>query len=369
MEMLPVLVAVIAAVVMIAAVHVWYAWGVAQVLAAQGVDSWRAWVPLLNESELFRLGRIEPVKAVLLLVPFVSVYALVLKVIAAHRIGARYGRGAGTTALAVVLPPVWATVLSGAQPLAPDAAADADADDADEAAAALLGGRPATALAAAAVPAPPAAEVPPAALPEVVAAQATPAAPAPGATGAHPISSVPLSPLPTVAPSPTAAPAATPAAAPVAAPAASPSPAASPASTASASPAAVEPEPAPADEHTHLVRQRTRRRGSWDIELPGGEVVSATARILVLGRKPGGGDPAVQYITVDDATRTVSKEHARIEWAGDGWTITDLGSTNGVALVADDGTEQRLTAGTPAPLFGRFLLGDAKLELRATPAG
>jgi predicted component of type VI protein secretion system len=123
----------------------------------------------------------------------------------------------------------------------------------------------------------------------------------------------------------------------------------------------------PAEDRTQMVRQRTRRRGSWDLVLPTGEVVPATARTLVLGRKPSGGDASVQYVTVDDATRTVSKEHARIEWAGDGWAITDLGSTNGVALVAEDGSERRLAPGVATPLTERFLLGDARLELRAAP--
>ncbi|KEP74117.1 hypothetical protein HR12_20385, partial [Microbacterium sp. SUBG005] len=92
--------------------HVWYAIGLSRVIAVHGGEPWRAWVPLVNEAEVFRLGRLDPVRAVLLIVPFVSVYALVLKARAAHRLGESTGRGAGTTALAVVLPPAWAMLLA-----------------------------------------------------------------------------------------------------------------------------------------------------------------------------------------------------------------------------------------------------------------
>ena len=129
------------ALVLLGALHLWYAWAVSRVLAAHGAPTWRAWVPLLGEAELFRLGRVDPVKVVLLLVPFVAVYGVVLRAIAVHRIGAGYGRGAGMTALGALLPPVWATVLAGAQPVAAHSA-DADA----EGAAPLLPEPPSTAL-------------------------------------------------------------------------------------------------------------------------------------------------------------------------------------------------------------------------------
>ncbi|YAF74739.1 DUF5684 domain-containing protein [Sphingomonas sp. G5] len=94
------------------ALHVWYAIGLSRVFATHGGEPWRAWIPLVNEAELFRLGRLDPVRAVLLVVPGVNIYGLVLKATAAHRIGQTAGRGAGTTALAVIFPPVWATILS-----------------------------------------------------------------------------------------------------------------------------------------------------------------------------------------------------------------------------------------------------------------
>ncbi len=103
------------------ALHVWYAIGLSRVLETRGAERWRAWVPLVNDAEIFRLGGIDPVRAVLLVVPVVNIYALVLKARAAHRLGTAVGRGAGTTALALLLPPVWAQVLA-----APERATDAE---------------------------------------------------------------------------------------------------------------------------------------------------------------------------------------------------------------------------------------------------
>ncbi|PTT19438.1 hypothetical protein DBR36_07510, partial [Microbacterium sp. HMWF026] len=108
------LIAAIAAALLVPALalHVWYAIGLSRVFDARGAERWRAWVPLVNDAEIFRLGGIDPVRAVLLVVPVVNIYALVLKARAAHRLGTAVGRGAGTTALALLFPPAWAQVLA-----------------------------------------------------------------------------------------------------------------------------------------------------------------------------------------------------------------------------------------------------------------
>lgn len=346
-----------------AAWHVWYAVGFARVLAAHGLPTWRAWVPVLNEAELFRLGRLEPVAAALFLVPVVSLYAVVLKVVAAHRVGEAYGRGAGTTALAVLLPPVWSGVLASERPTA--VAVD-DEDDDDVAVDAP----------ASAVPPAPAGGLPPVPAGPGVIAPSVFGSPAVGA----PISAPPAAgeaPLITAAPltAPPAAPAATPAAAlPV------PAPLTAPPSAPAASPAAAPAPPAPAADVPGPRRSRrsaeaapveseertqlSRGPRAWELVLPTGQVVPVAARTIVLGRRPDAADEGVQYVTVPDDTRTVSKQHARLSWTGDAWTLTDLGSTNGVALVAADGSEQRLAAGASVPANGGFLLGDARLVLR-----
>ncbi|PTT17591.1 hypothetical protein DBR36_10495, partial [Microbacterium sp. HMWF026] len=121
---------------------------------------------------------------------------------------------------------------------------------------------------------------------------------------------------------------------------------------------------APVEEQTQTVRPRSRRRGEWTLDLPDGTRVPLTSRAVLLGRKPVASDESVQAVPIADHTRTVSKQHARLEWTVTGWTVTDLESTNGVTLVHDDGRTERIAAGSTAIAPGRFRLGDAHLELR-----
>lgn len=309
-----------------AAFHVWYAFGLSRVFRANDTDPWRAWVPLMNEAELFRLGRVDPAKAALFLVPVVNVYALVLKIIAVHRVNVDAGRGAGSTALAVLLPPVWATVLGGARPATP-IAAPVPAD------------RPAPVFAVAPpVAAPPAAIAPP------PAAAPAPVLPAPGIAPA---------PAPGVVPAPAPAPA-------VAVP---PSPVPPPAAAA----------PAPAAPVTPPLTRRARRDADdgpaasapvgFTLTLPSGQSVPVAASVVVLGRNPRADEAGVQYVAVSDEGRSVSKQHARLVWTGVHWTITDLGSTNGVSLVDPSGAESALEPHTTAVVGPRFVLGDAAVAL------
>jgi len=445
------------------ALHVWYAIGLSRVFATHGGEPWRAWIPLVNEAELFRLGRLDPVRAVLLVVPGVNIYGLVLKATAAHRLGQTAGRGAGTTALAVIFPPVWATILS-ARPRTDAAPAGEVADEtpivlsetasgpittipgASAAEVATAGRRRSTAVAAepVAVPVlpgpvdidddfehtslhpsrraaaeaavldaaesgavPAGAQAPTAAPggePPLTRAPATPIAAAALDTGAAgvapPAASRASAPAasasaekgaPTVTaaaeqnavPAPTVAAPSSPAAAPVAPPAEAgqrassapdPTPAvddtgfdrvgettdatAAPGTDGDAAPAA------PIDELTQTARPRSRRRGEWTLALPDGNQIALTSRTVILGRKPGSGEDAVQYVAVADDTRTMSKQHARLEWTVTGWSISDLDSTNGVTLIHDDGRTERVGGGATAIATSRFRLGDAHIELR-----
>ncbi|MDY0829884.1 FHA domain-containing protein [Microbacterium sp. BG28] len=358
--------------------HVWYAIGLSRVLQERETEPWRAWVPIMNEAELFRLGNVDPVKAALLLVPFVNVYALILKIMAVHRINGAAGRGAGTTVLGVLLPPVWAAVLSGGRaPAAPQQPAVAP-------------GRPAPVFAVA-----PPAQRPPAIPDAVVAPPVPPVAPAPMAPGAVPAAAMPA-PAPSgygpmrrgapAAPAPAAPPMGAPSfpapavasapapvapsAAPVAAP---PTPVAQPQSAQSSVPAqpapvlrsgAVEPEPAPLTRRARRSADETSAPTGWSLALPSGEIVAVASAALVLGRNPRAAESGVQYVAVTDEARTVSKEHARLVWDGTAWTITDLGSTNGVSLLDASGAEQAVAAGGSAPVTDRFVLGDAVVQLR-----
>ncbi len=388
------------------ALHVWYAMGLSRVLAAHGGESWRAWVPLVNEAEVFRLGRIDPVRAVLLVVPFVNVYALVLKARAARRLGQSAGRGAGTTALAVILPPAWAMLLArrsegaDAEPSAPARITDAESASAEVA---EEGVSEAGVIEAGDAEAPgPIVAVPGAPAPATAAAPAIAAAPAAAAGGrrASATSAEPYAPPSLAGPreiDPAAAePQAPPAAGddapasdtgttvpdaemPIARAESSAATGASGAADdvdgrisettdATAERSAGRTDVAdPLDESTQTARPRSRRRGEWTLALPDGGTASLTSRTVVLGRRPSDHDEMTQYVAVVDETRTMSKEHARLDWTVTGWTITDLDSTNGVTLVHDDGRVERLPGGGTAAVPSRFRLGDAGLELR--PAG
>ncbi|MFJ4037196.1 FHA domain-containing protein [Microbacterium sp. NPDC090007] len=524
------LIAAIAAALLVPALalHVWYAIGLSRVLDARGAERWRAWVPLVNDAEIFRLGGIDPVRAVLLVVPVVNIYALVLKARAAHRLGTAVGRGAGTAALALLFPPVWAQVLTAperatdaelpapgpqrrsemsappapAGPItavpgtvaaaagaraasvepvvapapvvlpgpveivptrpapenepsedapsedapsqdataaavpsvgrAPSAGLPADADsasvrlpadvdstsvrrapspDAAELPADLentsLRRTPQTAPASAAASAPlsEGADVPTRRLPRTAAtelsadleatslrrtpqtAPAQPTAPVGPAASVGPAAhvepsasvapSAPVEPSAPVAPSALVEPSAsagthgTPAMTqrPIDAAAATPAPTADRVdettdSTDTTAGAGAGESAAPVEEQTQTVRPRSRRRGEWTLDLPDGTRVPLTSRVVLLGRKPVASSESVQAVPIADHTRTVSKQHARLEWTVTGWAVTDLDSTNGVTLVHDDGRTERIAAGSTAIAPGRFRLGDAHFELR-----
>lgn len=108
-----------------------------------------------------------------------------------------------------------------------------------------------------------------------------------------------------------------------------------------------------------------RRAPRWSI-VTEQETLALRAEAIVLGRRPGAVAAGEQAIALDDPTRTVSKRHARLVRQGESWAVIDLGSTNGVLLLAPDGTELGdAPPGYAVPLPGpAFLLGDLRVELR-----
>ena len=52
--------------------YVWYAFMLAKVFAKLGAESWKAWVPFLNEAEIFRLGGVPSWSVVFFLVPILQ---------------------------------------------------------------------------------------------------------------------------------------------------------------------------------------------------------------------------------------------------------------------------------------------------------
>ncbi|WP_240613449.1 RDD family protein [Brachybacterium endophyticum] len=90
------------------------------------------------------------------------------------------------------------------------------------------------------------------------------------------------------------------------------------------------------------------RRPTYRLRLDDGTVHEVRGR-AVLGRNPLTQDDLARLVVADD-TRSVSKNHLRIEAAIEGLTVEDLGSTNGSAVILADGTRQDLDPHTPMSL-------------------
>lgn len=100
--------------------YVWYAIALSRLFPRLGEESWKGWVPVLNEATILTLGGKPAWNVIFYFIPIVNLYGVYLKVIATHRINERFGRGAGSTVLALLLPPVWATLLAWGAPPYPE---------------------------------------------------------------------------------------------------------------------------------------------------------------------------------------------------------------------------------------------------------
>lgn len=475
-------------------VYVWYALALSKLFPRLGGEGWKGWVPILNESEILARGGVPAWSVVFYFIPLVNLYGLYLKIVATHRINVSRGRGAGSTVLAILLPPVWATVLAwgpeagsgrqGVQMTPPTLEArvapvmnPAVARDASgytipslvppaaplPAAPVQTGVPPVPGIPAPAAPGAPAANFGPpaptapaptapfdapaipaaAAVPPPPPAHAAPPVPTAASPGQYPAASAapepqqypvppaapalqpiaPAQPAPAASFAPPAAAAAPASVAPPATPASSPVPPTTPSvgqpgtvrpappMFAPETPLAVAPAPAlpeapiahppafeqpipvpgaaapvasvvlgadalPEDvdrtvvtprrtddedlEATVVVDRRSRMR--WYLVLEDGTRLPLTGEAVVLGRNPDA-VPGEQQLAVPDRTRTLSKTHARLDLQGEEWRLTDLHSTNGVVLVADDGTETLLDPGESVMGTGRFILGEVALQV------
>ncbi|MFG6492947.1 DUF5684 domain-containing protein [Microbacterium sp. P03] len=399
----------------------WYAVALSGVFARLGVPTWRAWVPFLNEAEILRLGGHSPWLVLLYLVPIANVYAIYLRVRSVHRIDEGFGRGVGTTVLGMLLPPVWATILAvrseatDSEPGRRMAAGPSTAPVTGPLAAlqGLAGERPDAAPVTPAVPAPvisaPAMSVPVQPAPALPSWRPAPPLPVPGRPAplgaVRPVSAPPPAPpapaVPAFVVDPRAAAPSVRPPAPVVAPAA-PSvsavshPAFAPTAAASAQNALVPPTgdapilvhrpgaasdllPETHAQETHAQEQPgehdpdhdtatavvdRRPRVRWELVIDDGRSYELSAPVVVLGRRPVGAEPGVQYLAVADTSRSVSKEHARLTLEGERWAITDLGSTNGVFVLDDSGAERELTAHEKVAVAERASLGDVGFRLR-----
>lgn len=438
-------------------IYVWYAVALSRLFPRIGGEAWKGWVPVLNEAEILARGGVAAWKVVFFLIPIVQIYGIYLKVIATHRINEQFGRGAGSTVLAILLPPVWASILAAGAPPYPEGdrlaalqpgprrtpqplLAPTTGDTRDYALPAFAPQRPASAHAGAAptggfVPAPREtnadASVPPAGIPAEW--QAFAPAPQPPASAAESSRAAPAVPptapaVPPVAPSgeyalpdafaprppaftppPPPAPPVPPAPPAVAPAAVTDAPASAvPPAPLVATPPTVDPVTPPVDpvtppvtrpapeaitpeaEHESddllgddlaqtIIKPRqvavdddleatvvvARKRGvRRSLVLDDGRTFALSGASVVIGRNPTG-DPGEQRLSITDATRTLSKTHARLVVTDDEWRLTDLHATNGVVVVAEDGTEVLLDPGESVVGTGRFILGEVGMHVIA----
>lgn len=102
---------------------------------------------------------------------------------------------------------------------------------------------------------------------------------------------------------------------------------------------------------------------SVTLEFDGGTIFPLSGAAVV-GRNPPPTEGAA-VIAVPDLSRLLSKTHARIEWTGTTVVVTDLASTNGTALEAEDGTLTELApyVPTPVPLGVSIALADRSVTI------
>lgn len=161
----------------------------------------------------------------------------------------------------------------------------------------------------------------------------------------------------------------TPGSAPIAAPVVVPGGAAAPAQQTETAqqPESAEAEVVPAPvEDDDEVDDRTvvvARKAAWVLELSDGRELELVGDDIVLGRKPSAIDGS-EVLVVPDATRTLSKSHARLRRDGDGWTIEDLGSTNGVFVFDEADAQIELAPGSPQSASEHLILGTLEVRLR-----
>ncbi|MEE1649511.1 RDD family protein [Brachybacterium sp. J144] len=87
-------------------------------------------------------------------------------------------------------------------------------------------------------------------------------------------------------------------------------------------------------------------------------------RAVVIGRNPTAPAGELLFVLQDD-TRSVSKTHLLVDGTGDETTVTDLGSTNGSAIVREDGSREGLVPHSPTvlPAGAQVALGDRTLSV------
>ncbi|MFV0286105.1 MAG: FHA domain-containing protein, partial [Demequina sp.] len=114
---------------------------------------------------------------------------------------------------------------------------------------------------------------------------------------------------------------------------------------------------ADADDRTVIA---TRRRTVWRLKV-GTDTYDLPESAVIIGRATA--SAAADRIGIADATRTMSKVHARLEPRNDSWYVTDMGSTNGTFVRGADGVETEAGAAQGIEVTGTLILGDLEVRL------
>lgn len=298
---------------------IWYAAALSKLFPRLGGEGWKGWAPVLNEAEILVRGGKPAWGVVFFFIPVVQLYGLYLKIVATHRINRRFRHGGGFTLLAIVLPPLWATLLASGRDPVQGSGTGAGGSGAPASAIRTRVTSPRAALAR---------DASGYAIPVAAAADSALIDAVPGGSATVPAQGMPVGSEFAVAALPVRA--------------TTPAPS-------TPAPAPVVPAPA--------MPPRAQSAERWALVLDDGRRLPLTAASIVLGRNPVT-PPGAQSLRIPDTTRTLSKTHARLDRNGSGWTLTDLNSTNGVQVVSGDGSAAVLAPEAPAEVQGRFLLGE-----------
>jgi len=92
--------------------YAWYAYSLSKLFPHLGVESWKGWVPILNDATILTLAGFPAWYIAFNFFPIVNLYGLVVRIQAVMKLNAAAGRGGAMTVIGIVLPPLWATFLT-----------------------------------------------------------------------------------------------------------------------------------------------------------------------------------------------------------------------------------------------------------------
>jgi hypothetical protein len=415
--------------------YVWIAYCLGRIFGKLGEQAWKGWIPFVNTVTVLELGGYNALWVAAFFIPVLNLAGLVIFYIALNNMNKRLGFGPGYTLLAVILYPLYVSLVAFAKPDGALSWVPAGSTRPSDSGTFESGSYPDFAVAPRPAQALPDASNPPAGqafaapsapvsfapqpsvdpvtprmpepappfgtvLPPVVAPPAptspspvesdsgwrppallnqSPSMPPPPPSVTGPI----LPPSPPVAQTPAKGPdiAFTPeqswappaldmasAGLPIAPLPAAPAPNVAPpavAETGDTDATVVSGSTAPTsgDDDNESTVLSVRKQPKWFLDIDGGTRHPLTSTVTIVGRNPVTTESGAVALAITDPSKTLSKTHARLERVADQWFVTDLDSTNGVFLVAPDGTEVEIEKQKPVEATASLLLGELPVTL------